>query len=415
MFAAFSIILASSASGAETKLVLPKSTSSYHFVLENLERENGIANALTAVRDYGVDGGKCLLVVTSKSCYALTAAHCFQRILSAKGNVTWQVLSDVKKPIQIGFVKDGVLPYDLDLETSFRFKILKGGQVSRYTENGQVKTLTASQQRIFGLQDQIDRYNSKQGPETSPATGIEISLMSPTAKVIAIGRGFSNRTISIKDFEQPASDRRGDESAGGVMSDSDTFYKFVRESRALDLADYALLKLPEENCKCATAGELNENENVVVAGFSHDAVATAPMVAASLTSELSAANVPFSYGTQCYALGSQVELFTRDLNLLGKIIVHTSVGWQLRQTDTMYRSMITNLKDQIIVTNARAAPGASGGAMFNSTGQLVGITTMTMQHASGQKSYGIRLSEIKDQLRKTVGEQVFSDAFRCDQ
>ncbi len=408
-------IQAQEVSFAQTiKLELPLSTSSYRFKVEKKESESGVAKALEAVRSYDIDDGKCSLVVTSKSCHALTAAHCFQRLLTKQGKVEWQVLSSGKEPLQMGYIKNDLLPFDLEIGSTFLFKFLTDGGVSRYSQGSQSIDLSDSQKRTFGAQMQIDRYNRDRAPGTPVATGIEISIESKSATLLGLGRGFSNRTVGITDFEHPAHGQEMGSSQSGVMSDPDSYNKFVRESRGLDLADFALLKLPEENCTCVKSGDLTDDEDVIVAGFSHDAVAQSKLLRASGKVEYGSSVVPYSYGDQCYALGSQGEELTKNLNLLGKVIVYAAVGYRLHQSDEMYRAMLKHLKDRIIVTNARAAPGASGGAMLNSKGQLVGITTLVMQHVSGQKTSGIRITEIKDQLKSLVDEKVLSDAFQCD-
>ena len=394
------------------QLTFPKAASPYRFGIEEKELGNGVGAALGAIRSYDVDGGKCSLVVTSKSCYALTAAHCLKDMLTAQGKVDWQALSQAKNSMSMGTMKPGSLPADLNIGSSMKITYLKSGDKSRFVSEGVAKDLTPNQIEQFGLQRQLDRYNLSRPDGEPAATGVEVSIDTKRAKVVAIGHGFANRALSMRDFE-PTNNHElvGN---GGVMSDSDSYYKFVRESRGLDLADHALLKLSEENCTCVKTGELSESEDVIVAGFSSDAVQMSKLVKPPSSVEYGGSSVPYSYGDQCYSFGSQAEIFTRNLGFLGKVIVYTAAGWQLQQNDEMNRNMMKHLRDKIIVTNARAAPGASGGAMLNSKGQLVGVTTLVMQHASGQKSLGVRISEIKDQLRATVQESMLTDAFSCD-
>ncbi len=390
----------------------PAGTSQYQFAIEEKELNNGIAAALGSVRNYDVSGGHCSLVVTSKSCYALTAAHCLKDILTAQGKVEWHALSGTKKPIGMGTIKPGALPADINIGSTMKIKFLKAGELSRYVLEGVTKDLAPSQQKLFGLQRQLDLYNSSRPEGTAAATGVEISVENKKAQVIAIGNGFANRALELKDFERPLSaDELG---VGGVMSDPDTYYKFIRESRGLDLADHALLKLSEENCTCVKSGDLADSEDVVVAGFSSDAERMPGLLNPTQSVVYGASSVPYAYGDQCYSFGSSTELLTKNLGFLGKVIVYTAAGWQLQQSDDMYRNMMKHLKDKIIVTNARAAPGASGGAMLSSKGELAGITTLVMQHASGQKTAGVRVSEIKDQLKASVHESIFSDAFNCE-
>jgi hypothetical protein len=313
----------------------------------------------------------------------------------------------------MGTMKAGSLPADISIGSSMKITFLKSaGETSRVVAEGVAKDLTPNQVKQFGLQQQVDRYNLS-GREGEPAaTGVEISIETKRAKVVAVGHGFANRALSAKDFEPPINqDAAG---VGGVMNDPDSYYKFMRESRSLDLADHAVLKLAEENCTCVKTGELSDSEDVIVAGFSGDAVQMSKLLNLKTSVDYGGSGVPYSYGDQCYSFGSQAEIFSKNLGLLGKVIVYTGAGWALHQTDEMYRNMMKHLKDKIIVTNARAAPGASGGAMLNSKGQLVGITTLVMQHASGQKSSGVRISEIRDQLKSSLHQSTLSDIFDCE-
>ena len=278
--------------------------------------------------------------------------------------------------------------------------------------DGVGRELTPNQQKQFRVLQQLDFYNSFRSDGVAVATGVEISVENKKAQVIAIGNGFPNRVPEYRDFERP---RNSDEfGVGGVMSDWDTYYKFIRESRGLDLADHALLKLPEENCTCVKSGDLADSEDVVVAGFSGDAVKMSELLNPTASVMFGASNVPYAYGDQCYSFGSSAELLTKNLGFLGKVIVYTAAGWHLQLTDDMFRNMMKHLKDKIIITNARAAPGASGGAMLNSRGELAGITIRVLQHASGQKTAGVRVSEIKDQLKASVSESTLSEAFNCE-
>lgn len=373
---------------------------------------NGVAAALGSVRSYSAGRENCSLVVTSKSCYALTAAHCLKDILTSQGKVEWQALSGGKNPIGMGTMKPGSLPTEIGIGSTMKIKFLKTGEASRYVVDGVEKELTPNQQKQFKIPQQLDFYNSFRSEGAAPATGVEISVENKKAQVIAIGNGFANRVPELKDFERPPSpDELG---VGGVLSDPDTYYKFIRESRGHDLADHALLKLSEENCTCVKSGDLADSEDVVVAGFSGEAVRMSELLNPTQSVVHGASNVPYAYGDQCYSFGSSAEILTKNLGFLGKVIVHTAAGWQLQQSDETFRSMMKHLKDKIIVTNARAAPGASGGAMLNSKGELAGITTLVMQHASGQKTAGVRVSEIKDQLKASVNESTLNAAFNCE-
>lgn len=391
---------------------IPEPTSQYRFAIEEKEVNNGVAAALGAVRNYDVSGGHCSLVVTSKSCYALTAAHCLRDLLAAQGKVEWQALSGVKDPIRIGTMKPGALPSEIGIGSAMKVKFLKAGQASRYVVDGVEKEMTPNQQRQFRIPQQLDFYNSFRSDGVAAATGVEISVENKKAQVIAIGNGFANRALAPKDFDRPPNP--DDPRVGGVMSDPDTYYRFVRDSRALDLADHALLKLSEENCTCVKSGELADSEDVVVVGFSGDALQKSTLLNPTQSVVYGASNVPYAYGDQCYSFGSSAELLTRNLGILGKVVVYTLAGLQHQQSDDIFRSRIKYLKDKIVITNARAAQGASGGAMLNSKGELAGITTQVIPHASGQKTAGVRVSEIKDQMKATLNDTTLNDAFNCD-
>lgn len=396
---------------------IPKPKSEYLYKVGEKEQGNGVANALSAVRSYNVDGGKCSLVVTSKSCYALTAAHCFQRLLSDQGKVDWQILWEGKTPLKMGFMKDGALPAQLPINSTIKMRYLKGGEPSRFVQDGKATTLNSKVITSFGVQRQLDLYNLRRPEGTEPATGIEYSIEDVKASVVAVGRGFANRTIGLSDFEIAARSSTDSNSLNGVMSDYDSFYKYTRDSRTLELADFALLKLPEDNCSCVKAGQLNEGDSVAVAGFSRDAKGTAAVdrLLPDIDYGHQTTTVPYAYGEQCKVLGDQGELVTRNLNLIGKVVVYSAIGWHLRQGDESYKAMFKHLNDRVIVTDAKAAPGASGGAMLNgSNGHLVGITTLNLAHMSGMKTSGLRIQEIKDQLRQLVHESVYNDAFNCD-
>lgn len=389
------------------QLNFPKPPPPYRFVIGQKELGNGVGVALGAVRNYDVDEGNCSLVVTSNSCYALTAAHCIYGLLAAQGKVEWQPVSGFKTPMAMGKMKAGALPAEIAIGSSAKITWLRSGQTSRIVSEGVAKDLPSSRAKLL-----IDRFNVMK-PEGEPAaTGVEISIESKRVKVIAIGRGFGNRPLFANDFEPPAN--HDADGVSDVTSDSNSFYKFMRKSRNLDLADHALLKLPEENCSCVETGELSDSEHVIVAGFSGDAVEILSQQEPFTSIEYGRSGVPYSYGDQCFSFGSQAEILTKNLGLLRKVILYTTFGWELQQADEMYRNRMKHLKDKIIVTNARAAPGASGGAMLNSSnGQLVGITSTILLHASGQKALGVRVSEIKDQYKTSLAESTLNEAFNC--
>ncbi len=400
---------------AQTSLdKLGKSTSKYIFAPEDKERASGIADVLPAVRKYSVGTGHCSLIVTSNNCHAMTAAHCLQESLSKQGNVRWEKLSDQKDALTMGFVKDGVLPATVQIDKTMKLKFLTNGEKSRLVTDGKSLELNELQMKQWGMHSYLDRYNMTKLPRDAGAvaSGVELSIATTDVQVLAIGRGFSNRAPSPKDFGRKNSNGEFVESA--VFDDADSYYKFVRDGRVHDLADYALVKLPGDKCTCAKTGDLQETENVVVAGYSSDARPTDPLSTFAIGPHSERSNTPFSYGDQCYTFGSQAPMITENLNLLGKIVVYAIAGAKLHELDRMNQAMSRHLKDRLIVTNARAAPGASGGAMFNSTGQLVGINTMVLQHLSGQKTVGLRIDEIKKQLKTSIGDQALEEAFRCN-
>jgi hypothetical protein len=216
------------------ELKIPAPTSQYRFAIEEKELNNGIAAALGSVRNYDVSGGQCSLVVTSKSCYALTAAHCLRDVLSSQGKVEWQALSGGKNPIGLGTMKPGSLPSEIGINSTMKIKFLKAGEASRYVVDGIEKELTPNQQKLFRIPQQLDFYNSFRSDGVAIATGVEISVENTKAQVIAIGHGFANRLLERNDLERPPNPEES--VGGGVMSDADSFYKFIRESRGLNLA-----------------------------------------------------------------------------------------------------------------------------------------------------------------------------------
>jgi len=367
------------------------------------------------VRRYGVGPAECSLVVTSKSCHALTAAHCLKAVLEKDEKITWQKLSPVKRPLRMGRVKDGVLPYDLDIGNTLKFKILTDGEGSRAVDRGQSTELTPAQIESFEIQQRIDRHNRTRKADAPLATGVEVSVDRRPAKILAMGQGFASCDVFPADLESVRRGSSKDQAfRGGAMSDPDSHFKFVSESRTLGLADFALLKLPDESCSCVKTGSLADNENVVVAGFSHDAVAPGASRPDAIVGRLDGESVPYAYGEQCYVFGSSTEILARNLNFFEKFAVYATVGSHFQQVDDIYRSMMKHLKSRLIVTTARAAPGSSGGAMLNSSGQLAGIITSGVMHASGKKAAGIRIDELKDQLKAMIGEEALGAAFQCD-
>ncbi len=391
---------------------LGKSTSKYIYTAEDKERASGIAGVLPAVRKYAVGTGHCSLVVTSNNCHAMTAAHCLQDTLTKQGKVRWDKLSEGKNPIAMGFMKDGALPATVQIDKTIQVTLLTNGEKSRLVAEGKSQELNDRQLKLWGMQSYLDRHSMMGEPKDAVASGVEISIVSTDAQVLAIGRGFSNRVVLPTDFGRKNSN--DEYISNAVFDDADSYFTLVRDGRVLELADYALVKIPGEKCTCAKTGDLQETENVVVAGFSSDAMPTDPLSKFAIGPHSERSSTPFSYGDQCYTLGSQTELLTQNFNVLGKIIIYAIAGAKLHEVDRMNQAISRRLKDTMILTNARAAPGASGGAMFNSTGQLVGITTMVMQHLSGQKTVGLRIDEIKKQLKTSIGDQALEEAFRCE-
>ena len=73
-------------------------------------------------------------------------------------------------------------------------------------------------------------------------------------------------------------------------------------------------------------------------------------------------------------------------------------------------------KNEVIIHNARSGPGASGGGLFNSDGDLIGIN---MRGSNFEKdpdpvSAALSIKYIKDELKKKLPADVFAEAFQCN-
>lgn len=95
--------------------------------------------------------------------------------------------------------------------------------------------------------------------------------------------------------------------------------------------------------------------------------------------------VPHSVGAQCETPPEALSIFNNDkTGALAKVAIHLIAGYAARHTDEMWRAQFKHIGDKLLVVKANAAPGASGGGVFNNKGEMVGVTTTTSRSLAGQ-------------------------------
>lgn len=180
-----------------------------------------------------------------------------------------------------------------------------------------------------------------------------------------------------------------------------------------ELADYALVKLPESNCACAKTGTLDSSGKLMMVGFPDDD---------RMKNQVMDANpdVPsyssVSFGERCELTDDGYLAWYSQLTFLQKIVAQ---GFQpglsavIQKNKTLYHEAFSG---DLIFHNARSGGGASGGGLFNKQGEFVGLNIMAQNFNISEDPFSAALSTkyIRSELEKKLPPEIYAEAFRCD-
>lgn len=213
---------------------------------------------------------------------------------------------------------------------------------------------------------------------------LELPFIQQSVRLVAIGDG---------NFENiPSTDLIEHEN---LVSDKD-IAEFVKTNHFGYLADFALLKLPGDNCTCVKTADFEPGTNVVVVGFAGE---NYPRIG----------NTVAPFGESAISIGQQCEP-------------------QMTQfIEQKRKDLYENLKNEFIFHNARSKGGTSGGALLNPNSELIGINTFSQAGLSGYILNLIKFDSplddinaalstkfIKEKLKETLPPEIFEEAFKCE-
>lgn len=354
-------------------------------------RSEKFESSRAAVRNYGSRGGFCSYVVTSKSCHALTAAHCISDALIAGKHMNWVNQNESgskklgwlnKKPSEIQF-----------LLTEFSLLPAKDGK-DAIVENGKSSEIDPAE-----VKKKMDWFRSRSEKIKGPLVQ---ELKENKVQLLAMGQGiFPGGGLDVSaGFDQPLDD-----------NELENFYTYMRDTKTEIMADYAMIKLPGENCTCVRTGKPKDNNKVVVVGYPGESQFSIADGGIPGTSR----KASFSIGYRCAPsmqntksiVAQQAPLYRFMYNIFGSAFIN--------KKELIRKTVSKVFKDEIIAHTAFSTGGVSGGALFNDDMELIGINTMGDYATTSPDFYSMALSidYIQREVKSQLSEQEYSSAFDC--
>lgn len=344
-----------------------------------------------SIKNYSSIGGTCSYVITSKSCHALTAAHCISNALTAGKHMNWVSQNEMgtkklgwlnKKPSEIQFQ---LSEYSLLPSSDGKDAILKNGQ-----------PLLSDPAIVRKELDWFrNRYTQIKGPLTQEYKDNKVQLLAMGSGIFSSGGLDTNAG-----FEKPIDD-----------NELENFYTYMRDTKTEIMADYAMIKLPGENCTCVRAGKPKDNNKVVVVGYPGESQFSIIDGGIPGTSR----KASFSTGYRCAPSMQNTRSILASQKPLVQFLFNIFNGALINKKELIRKTVDRVFKSQIISHTAFSSPGVSGGGLLNDDMELIGINTMGEVNDSSPdfNSTALSIEYIQQELKTQLSEQEYSSAFDC--
>lgn len=322
--------------------------------LPDEKKDSVIKDERKAVREYFLwEVYRCTLTVISNSCYALTSGHCLEYYLSLNKHTDELKIDDSDQSILV----------------------------------------MIDSKKLKGLNLPLT-LNKK--PEQ--------------AKFVAMGTGLGP-AIRLSYTPPVAPDHEGTSTA--PIYDYKEFNKFIKNSNYGPLADWALIKLPEQNCSCLPTGNETPNGNVIMTGYPNNDIHT---IEAKKRFPDDETPISVAEGIICVPDKTNKRADINKLPAIRRIIAKAMHTAEISYQEKMLKETAETFKDQLIFHNAISGNGASGGALVNSRHELVGINQGGTDFSKETDPFSIAVSieHIKKEIQKRVSPEEFKEAFSCD-
>ena len=307
-----------------------------------------------AVREYMLwEVYRCSMTVVSNSCYALTSGHCLEYFL------------DINKHVEHQTIPDGDDTHLVMVDS----KKLKGLKLP-----------------------------------------IEVNKKKMDAKFVAMGTGLGP-TIRIDDLHAFTPTSEGEQPA--PLQDYKEFNKYIKETHYGPLGDWALIKLPEQNCSCLPTGKETPNGNVMMTGYPDNDIHTieTKKINPDIETPISVAE-----GVVCVPDKSNRIAQINKLPTLNRIFSKVLHSAEIGVREKVLKQTAEDFKEELIFHSARSGNGASGGALVNSRHELVGINQggTNFDKETDPFSIAVSVDYIKKEAQKKMSPEEFKEAFTCD-
>ena len=379
------------AEGAETA-----KRSEYLSDITQLLKTQQFSNIYSVVRQFPQKS--CSYVVTSKSCYALTAAHCVTGSLDRAKLIDWQSAEGDPTRLfgRIDPAKVGgrLVPEMVRIEKS---------------PSGKNEVEIDGRSVVFPDEEMAQTKKALK-VETDIKGPLKLTVTAHEVKLVSIGDGVAAGSPPLDLYEPRTT---GEQQENFRRLGPKEFNEYRKKNRFGELADYALVKLPETNCSCARIGSADPTGKLMMVGFPSDD---------RLKNQVLDANpdvAPYSsvsFGERCELTDDGYRRWYSQLTFLQKISSEGFTPGQNAVFQKNKRLYHEAFSGDLIFHNARSGGGASGGGLFNQQDEFVGLNIMAQNFDVSNDPFSAALSTkyIQDELRKKLPAEIYAEAFKCD-